>query len=99
MTTLSGKQKRYLRGLGNRLKATVYIGQRGVSEAVVQAAKEALSASELVKVRLQEGYLGDRKNAADDIANQTDAQVVQILGNTILLFRRDDANPEIELPQ
>jgi len=99
MSTLNGKQKRYLRSLGNGVKATVFIGQHGVSDSVVQATNEALASAELVKVRIQDGYLDDRKNAGTELAHRTNAEVVQYLGKTILLYKEDEENPSLELPQ
>ncbi len=98
MSDLTGKQKRYLRSLGNGLKATLFIGQNGVSKTVVEAAVEGLTAAELIKVRLQDGFLDDRKKAGAELAEETGAAVVQYLGKTILLYKKDAENPSITLP-
>ena len=46
---LSAAQRKYLKGLAHGLKPVVFIGQRGVSEALEKAMNEALDAHELIK--------------------------------------------------
>jgi RNA-binding protein len=88
--TLTGKQARYLRGLGHPLRATVMIGRQELSDTVIAALEEALTAHELVKIKLQEGCPLDRHQAAEHLATATDAAIAQILGKTILLYRPSD---------
>ena len=95
---LSGKQRRFLRGLGNRLRATVFIGHKGINEAVIHSTEKAFSNSELLKIKLQESFPDDRQQAAAELAKATNAHVVQVLGRTILLYRRDHKEPKIDLP-
>ncbi len=94
---LKGKQIRFLRGLGHHLQPVVMIGKEEVSDRVVAATDEALEAHELIKVRLQEGCVLDRKDVAALLAERTGAAVVQVLGRTLLLYRPAQ-DPEIELP-
>ena len=49
---LRGKSRRYLRGLGNQLRPTVYLGKEGISPALLQSLDEAHAHNELVKVRV-----------------------------------------------
>ena len=88
---LTGKQVRYLRGLGHHLKPLVMLGREGLSENVIRSADAVLSAHELVKVRVGNGCLLDRKEAASEAASKTESEIVQVLGKTFLLFR---ANPD-----
>ncbi len=97
MPELSGKQIRHLRGLGHHLKPVVMIGKGEISERLIASVEEALSAHELIKVKLQEGCDLDRHEVAEILAERTDAQVAQILGKTILLYRPGDAG-KIDLP-
>jgi RNA-binding protein len=97
MQKLTGKQVRHLRGLGHHLHPVVMIGKEEVSESLIRSVEEALDAHELIKIKLQEGALTDRKEAAEILAERTGAAVIQILGKTILLFRRSPAE-KIEMP-
>ena len=95
---LKGKQIRFLRGLGHHLQPVVMIGKEEISDKVVAAAAAALADHELIKIKLQEGCLTDRKDAAAQLAGATGSEIVQVLGKTILLYRQGD-KPAIDLPR
>ena len=94
---LTGKQNRFLRGQGHGLRPFVMIGKQHLNEEVIKATNEALDTHELIKVRIQEGCLTDRKTVAAELANETCAAVVQIIGHTFLLYRPAE-EPTITLP-
>ncbi len=94
---LTGKQKRYLRGLGHHLDPIVMIGKAGLSEAIVTSTSEALDQHELIKLKVQDGCELDRREVADALAKVTQASLVQVLGRTFLLYRRSE-EPKITLP-
>lgn len=98
MRSVTGKQRRYLRALGQRLAATLHVGQEGVSEAVVRQAGAALQAHELVKVRVGDNAPADRHATAEELARRTGAELAQVLGRTALLYRRRRERPTIVLP-
>ena len=95
---LTGKQNRYLRGLGHHLKPIVYVGKEEVNKAVIGATEEALDAHELIKVKLQDGCLSDRKEVAAELSAATGAAIAQILGKNILLYR-PNKDQKISLPK
>lgn len=95
---LKGKQVRFLRGLGHHLQPFVMIGKEELSSKVIAASNEALDTHELIKVKLQDGCIMDRKDVATELASATKSEIVQILGKTILLYRQAE-EPIIELPK
>jgi RNA-binding protein len=95
---LTGKQRRYLRGLGHELKPVVQVGKEGIAEGVVKAVDQALADHELIKIKLGDGNDLDRHDAADQLAAATKSEVAQVLGNTVLLFRAHPDDPQISLP-
>ncbi len=95
---LTGKQKRYLRSLGNPLNPVVRLGKDGLDDGVVGAVNEALERHELIKVKLELGGSEDRFEAADFLAEQTKSEVAQVMGGTILLYRKHPKEPKISLP-
>jgi len=97
MKRLTGKQVRYLRGLGHHLQPVVLIGKEALTPSLLAAAEEALAHHELIKVKLQEGCLLDRREAAETLAKSLGAEVAQVLGRTFLLYRPAD-EPTIQLP-
>jgi RNA-binding protein len=95
---LTGKQRRYLRSLGQRLTATLHVGRDGVTGAVVEQAEAQLSAHELIKARVSENAPASRHETADMLAARTRAEVVQVLGRTALLYRPRPEDPTLVLP-
>lgn len=96
---LTGKQRRYLRGLGHELKPVVQVGKDGVDDGLVAAVDQALADHELIKIKIGDGAGLDRHEAADSIASRTKSEVAQVLGYTVLLYRPDPDDPKITLPK
>lgn len=95
---LTGKQKRFLRGLGHGLKPVVMVGKNEVNDALAVETAAALAGHELIKVKVLESCEMDRHEVAEKLAKASGADVAQILGRTILLYRRAE-EPKIELPK
>lgn len=93
---LTGKQKRYLRGLGHSLQPVVTVGKGELSDPLIAETSSALEAHELIKVRLLESCSLDRHDVAESLADACGAEVAQVLGRTILLYRPHE-KPKIEL--
>jgi RNA-binding protein len=97
-STLSGKQRRYLRALGHHLDPVVQVGKDGLSEGLVAALDVALEQHELVKIKLGEQAGADRRALAAALAEASGGELVQVLGRTVLVYRRRKKDPQIELP-
>jgi RNA-binding protein len=95
---LTGKQKRFLRGIGHGLSPVVMVGKGEVSDALLRETTEALEAHELIKVKILESCPLDRNDVAQILAVGCEAEVAQILGRTILLYRAA-TEPKLELPK
>jgi len=95
---LTGKQKRYLRGVGHHLKAVIMVGKGEITDSLTRETAEALAVHELIKVKILESCLLDRNEAADLLAAASGGEVAQVLGRTILLYKQAK-EPKIELPQ
>jgi RNA-binding protein len=95
---LTGKQKRFLRGLGHELKPVVTVGKGEISESLCGETAAALECHELIKVKILESCLSDRHEVAERLAEACSAEVAQVLGRTVLLYRKS-REPKIELPK
>ena len=84
--SLTGKEKKHLRGLGHHLEPVVYVGREGLSEALLKSTREALKAHELIKVKLGQNCPVEKKAAAEQLAAQSGATLVQLIGKTVLLY-------------
>jgi RNA-binding protein len=95
-TTINPRQKRFLRGLGHHLQVKAMIGKEGLTSQVVKAINEVVDADELVKVKVQENFPYDRKEAGPMLAAETNTALVQVIGRTILIYR---GNPDLPKEQ
>ena len=95
---LTGKQKRYLRSMGNEMDPILQVGKEGVTEAVVTSTNEALEARELIKGRILPNSLEDVKAAAEELAGRAGAELVQVIGRNFLLYKESKKKPGITLP-
>ena len=92
----SGVLRRKLRGAGHHLAAIVQVGKEGVTAAVVEQLAQALRDHELVKVKVGTESPEDRFEAAERLAAGAEASVAQILGRTILLYRKHPERSRFE---
>ncbi|MGK0358545.1 MAG: RNA-binding protein [Bradymonadia bacterium] len=96
--SLTGAQRRTLRGLGHHLRALVQIGKDGVTAGLVLATCEVLEDHELIKISVNTEAPLNRKEAPQLLATAVGAHVAQVIGRTALLYRRRFDEPIIELP-
>jgi RNA-binding protein len=92
----SSKLRKALRAAGHHLSPVVQVGKDGVTDAVLRQLDEQLAAHELVKVRVGTESPEDRFEAADRLGAAVGAQVAQILGRTVLVYRKDPEKPRFE---
>lgn len=95
---LTGKQKRFLRAMGNEIEPIIQVGKGGVNDNVVRQVDEALEARELIKVRVLQNCLEEPKGVGEVLAEETKAELVQVIGRNMLLYRESREKPRIELP-
>lgn len=96
---LNGKQRRHLRSLGHHLEPVVQIGKQGLTDASIAAIEEAIGQHELIKVRVGTECPDDRHDIAERLAPALKAEVAQVLGRTLLVYRRHPKEPKIQLPK
>lgn len=94
---LKGKEKRYLRSLANTKNAIFQVGKDGVNENQCEGINSALETHELIKVSVLKSCSQDVREVAFDISASTNSEIVQIIGKTIVFYRRSKKNI-IELP-
>ena len=88
--SLTAGQRRALKAKAHHLKPVVQSGARGVTEALLAEADVALTAHELIKLRLAGSEREGRREAATDIARHLKAEVVDVIGAVVILYRHKD---------
>lgn len=94
---LTSKQRAYLRGLANKENAIMQIGKGGIGENMAKTVSDALEARELIKMSVLENCEYSPKEAANELAALTGADVVGVVGRKIILYRESVNNKRIEL--
>jgi RNA-binding protein len=95
---LTGKQKRYLRSKAHHLDPIFQVGKGGVNDNMVKQIADALEARELFKISVLQNCEEDKAVVAEELAGRTGAELVQIIGNTIILYKESTENKQITLP-
>ena len=90
---MTSKERAELRGQANSLEPLFQIGKGGINDAFIKQAKDALLKRELIKLKvLLETSPVTPREAADEIAEKTGADVVQVVGGSMVFYKY---NPEL----
>lgn len=95
---LTGKQKRHLRALAHHLTPIFQVGKGGTNDHLVRHIQEALEVRELIKVSVLNNQEGDPKEIGAELAADAGAELVQVIGKTIVLYKESKDHKTIELP-
>ena len=90
---LTTKDRAKLRSYANSMETILQIGKDGVTENVIKQIDDALNAREMIKVRVLENSMLSAKDAAGEITEKLDCEVVQCIGTRVVLYRAFDKNP------
>jgi len=96
---LTGKQKRFLRAEAHHLTPIFQVGKGGVNENMLNQIKEALEARELIKVSILQNNSDDKHQVAEELAAGAGAELVQLIGHTVVLYKESREKKTIQLPQ
>jgi RNA-binding protein len=96
---LTGKQKRYLRSLAHHLDPIFQVGKGGVNDHLIRHIEEALEVRELIKITVLNNSGEDRTEVGTELAERSGAELVQVIGKIIVLYKESRNQKKIELPQ
>ncbi|CCD07021.1 TPA: ribosome assembly RNA-binding protein YhbY [Legionella pneumophila] len=82
--------KQSLKAKAHHLKPVVLLGAKGLTEAIVAETNVALLAHELIKVKINGAEKEDRMQMAEELCEQLHAELVQMIGNTLVLYRKNE---------
>ena len=98
---LKGSQRKYLRGLAHSLKPSAYVGQKGMTDGLIEEVNVALEASELIKVKFVDFKEKEvKKELIQEIANSAHCEIAGIIGHVAIYYRqnKDKRKQKIRLP-
>jgi RNA-binding protein len=95
---MNSKQRSYLRSLANKLTPIFNIGKEGITDAFIAQVNGALETRELIKISVlnTSGYTA--REASEELCESLGCEGVQAIGNKIVIYRKSEKNPKIELP-
>lgn len=90
---MTSKERANLRGQANSIEVLYQIGKGGINDAFIEQTKAALKKRELIKLKvLLESSPVSPREAADEIAEKTGSEVVQVIGGCMIFYK---FNPEL----
>ena len=92
MINMNNSQRSYLKGQAHNLEPVVHIGKNGLTDGTIHSINTALSVQELIKIKFQK-FKENKKGISEKIAADTLSITVEIIGNTLILFKQ---NPDPE---
>ena len=96
---MTSKQRAYLKSLAMTMDPIFQIGKSSLTPENTEAILEALDARELIKISVLQNCLDDPHEIAQIVAERTHAQVVQVIGKKIVLYKEGkDKKKKIVLP-
>ncbi len=94
---ITSKQRAYLRSLATNLDTIFQIGKGGISEEICTQIANALEARELIKARVLDNSGYTAKEAANEIAEAIECEVVSCVGTKFVLYKESVKKKRIEL--
>lgn len=86
---LSGKQKKFLKGLSHHLSPVIQIGKEGITEGLIAATEIELLHHELIKVKIGNNNDLEKNETGQVLSEATRSNLVQLIGKTLLLYRKN----------
>lgn len=93
---LTSKHRAALKSIASTEDTILQVGKNGIVDTLVIQVSDALKAREIIKMKVLEGAMLSPAEAAAELAEKTKSEVVQVIGNKIVLFKRNPQNPKIK---
>ena len=102
MKKITSTQAKYLRGIAHGLKPVVYVGQKGVTDALISSTEEAFDRHELIKIKFIDFKEKKQKtDIARVLESRTGSHLAGMIGHIAILYRQhpDQEKRKIVLPK
>jgi len=96
---LNKKQIKYLKSLANTCENKYQIGKNEINENNIKMLSNALDKYELIKICLNRSVAEEKEEIANSLVECLYAELIQIIGNVIVIYRKNLKEPKIQLPR
>ena len=93
---LTQSEKKQLKALASKETVKYQIGKNEITDSVLDVFNKALTARELIKIDVLKGAVNPVMEIALDLSSRLNADIVQVVGRVIVLFRKNKENPKIK---
>lgn len=93
---LTSKQRSVLKAIAAKEDTILQVGKNGIIDTLVTQVSDALKARELIKMKVLDGAMLTAEEAANELAEKTKSDVVLVIGNKFVLFKRNPQKPKIQ---
>ncbi len=90
---LTSKQRANLRSHANQMETILQVGKGGIADALLKQVDDALTARELIKMRVLETAPSFARETAQELAEKTNSEVIQVIGTRFVLYRKNPKKP------
>ncbi|NLK62878.1 MAG: ribosome assembly RNA-binding protein YhbY [Fusobacteria bacterium] len=94
---LSSKQRAFLRKYAHNLEPMMRVGKDGINENVIKSLEDLFRKRELVKVKMLQNSEDEIEETAEILSEGVGAEIIHILGKTILYYKENEKKPDISL--
>ena len=89
MSKLTASQRKKLKSDAHHLNPLVIVGQKGLSKTLIASVEDALKAHELIKIKFND-FKEEKEELSNKIADETGSEIVSIIGNIVILYRKNE---------
>jgi len=93
---LTNNEKKQLKMIGAKLTTKYQVGKNEINDSLVCMLDKALIVKELIKINVMKGATAPIMSIALDLSSKLNADIVQVVGRVIILFRRNKEKPVIK---
>ncbi len=94
---ITTKQRAALRKYANSIEVILIIGKNGITPTVLKQLNDAFPSRELVKGKVLENSLLTAREAAQELAEAAECDIVQVIGSKFVLYKRNNKEPIYDL--
>ena len=94
---LTSNEKRQLKAIASTLDTNYQLGKNEISDTVIAMLDKALTARELIKIDVMKAVVNPVMEIALDLSSKLNAEIVQVVGRVIVLYRYSKENHKIKL--